>query len=444
MPVSRRQILLDSLFGAGLIGLRALATGIPLSVLANPRRALAQGMAPPACPASGAQYVLFSSSVSGDPVNANVPGMYEIPDISHPQDPSMAPAQLSLAGKQHTAATPWAQLPQAALDRTSFLHHGTYTVVHPDLSKVMALQGFVAHQEMLVSLIASQLAGCLGTVQTEPVALGPRSASEALTLGGRPQPILSPTSLATLLASPTGPLGQLTKLRDADLNRLNAWYKANGNGAQGSFIDRYALSQNQARNLAESLLGTLSGITDNSPASQVTAAITLFRMNVSPVVSIHIPFGGDNHVDPMLMNETTQTVSGVATIANLHQQLVDAGLQDKVTFLMMNVFGRTLSAKAGNTNGRTHQGNHHCTVVMGKPFQGSVIGGVEAYGSDYRAMSIDPASGSGVGGNSGTIPFSETLSAVGKTVAVGCGVDPGFLDQNIAGGRVVAGALAHA
>src|SRR5256885_15842018 len=44
------------------------------------------------------------------------------------------------------------------------------------------------------------------TVQTEPLALGPRSASEGLTVGGRPQPILSPSALAFLLSSPTGPL----------------------------------------------------------------------------------------------------------------------------------------------------------------------------------------------------------------------------------------------
>jgi len=55
----------------------------------------------------------------------------------------MAPMQLTLAGKPHTAATPWARLPQAVLDRTCFFHHGTYTVVHPDLGDVMTLQGLV-------------------------------------------------------------------------------------------------------------------------------------------------------------------------------------------------------------------------------------------------------------------------------------------------------------
>ena len=39
-------MLLSSLFGAGAIGLRALATGLPASFLLNPRRALANGPCP--------------------------------------------------------------------------------------------------------------------------------------------------------------------------------------------------------------------------------------------------------------------------------------------------------------------------------------------------------------------------------------------------------------
>ena len=47
MIVSRRNALLSTLSGAGYVGLRALATGLPVSLLLNPRRALA------AAPAAG-------------------------------------------------------------------------------------------------------------------------------------------------------------------------------------------------------------------------------------------------------------------------------------------------------------------------------------------------------------------------------------------------------
>ena len=441
MDASRRELLIRTLFGAGMLGLRSLATGIPLSILADPRRALGAGSATACPPNAAAQYILFSSSGDGDPVNANVPGAYAMTGIAHPTDPTMAPTSLMLAGKQYTAAAPWALLPQAMLDRTCFFHHGTYTNDHSDLSEVMRLQGLVLQRDMLVSMIAAQLAGCLGTVQSEPLALGPRSSSESLTAQGRPQPILSPAALAGVLSPPAGPLGQIQQIRDADLDRLNAWFKQNGSSAQRDFLDRYATSQQQARSISQSLLNTLANITDNSPNSQVAAAVVLFRMNVSPVISIHIPFGGDNHTDPSLATEAKQTVSGVAAIGNLWTQLNAAGLQDRVTFAMMNVFGRTLSA-ARYTNGRDHQGDHHVTVLIGKPFHGGVVGGLEPTNSDYRAMSIDSSSGAAVAAGAGDIPFSDTLAALGKTLAAGCGVDRGFVDQDIRRGKLVAGALA--
>ena len=454
MNLSRRKLLLDTLFGAGWYGLRSLATGIPLAVLADPRKASAQALGCQTNPK--AQYILLSSSESGDPLNANVPGTYGTSvdgvnldtGIAHPTDPTMIGTALTLAGTQSQAALPWTTLPQAMLDRACFFHHGTYTVVHPDLQKVMSLQGFVSHHEMLVSMLASNLATSLGTVQAEPVALGPRSASEGITVGGRPQPILSPSALASLLASPAGALGKLQQIRDADLNRLNDWYRQNGNASQRSFLDRYATSQQQARNISESLLTQLAAIKNNDADSQVQAALILFQMNVSPVVTIHIPFGGDNHSDKTLAGETKEQVAGVATIGNLWNALANAGTlpdgvtkyQDKITFATLNVFGRTLIAK-DNADGRNHHGDHHVTVMIGAPFKGGVIGGVEMGKDDFQATSIDAGTGNPVAKNGGSIPFSETLSAMGKTLGVGCGVDPEVLNLQIRGGQPVCSAL---
>ena len=97
--ISRRQALLSTLFGAGYVGLRALATGLPAAFLLDPRRALAQTAA--ACPgASGAaQFIILSTSGNGDPINASVPGTYVDPNIVHSPDPTMAPTSLTLAGQ---------------------------------------------------------------------------------------------------------------------------------------------------------------------------------------------------------------------------------------------------------------------------------------------------------------------------------------------------------
>src|SRR4029077_2854178 len=80
MTISRRDALLTTLFGAGCVGLRSLATGLPAWFLLDPSAALAAPPAP-ACtaPPDRAQFIVFSTSGTGDPLNANAPGTYDDP-----------------------------------------------------------------------------------------------------------------------------------------------------------------------------------------------------------------------------------------------------------------------------------------------------------------------------------------------------------------------------
>jgi hypothetical protein len=181
-------------------------------------------------------------------------------------------------------------------------------------------------------------------------------------------------------------------------------------------------------------LSALSSIADNKIDAQITAALTLIQMNVAPVIAIHIPFGGDNHHDTGLQAETTQTVSGVAAIASLMAQLESAGLQDRVSFVSLNVFGRTIGP--GNTDGRQHNGNHQVSIAIGKPFRSGVIGGVAPVQGDYGALPIDSKSGAGVSG--GDIAAVDTLASFGKTVLTGVGADA----SAIMSGKVISAALA--
>ena len=143
--LSRRRILERTLLGTSLLGLRSLASGIPISVLKNPRSAPTTPELEAACIAKNPQYVILNSLGSGDPVNANAPGMYDDPAVSHPLDPTMAPAQMTIGGVQHTAATPWTQMPQWVIDRTCFFHHGTYTVAEDYTGKLSCnCQGFLS------------------------------------------------------------------------------------------------------------------------------------------------------------------------------------------------------------------------------------------------------------------------------------------------------------
>lgn len=434
METTRRDVIFKTLFGTGYVGLSALATGLPLSVFMRPTRAWAQEAEYKCFDKNKAQYLILSTSSSGDPVNANVPGSYEFPDIAHAADPAMAATPMSLGGKKVIGAQAWSTLPQAVLDRTSFFHHATYTNNHPNLPKVMRLMGATYKQEMLPSILAKNLAPCLGTVQIEPVSVG---AGEILTFEGRGLPNLNPTGLRDVLTQPVGPLSRLRKLRDTSLDKMHALLKQSGTVAQRKYIDSLAVSRNQARSISDELLNMLGDIRSDKSDGQVIAAAALIKMNVSPVIAIRIDFGGDNHSDPDLTTrEVPQTVAGIQRIGELMQTLASYGLSDKVTFAMYNVFGRTL--KKLGTAGRDHWASHHATVMIGKPIKAGVIGGLEPKLGDYYASAINSTTGA----KGGDIGFGDTLGAMGKTLGVAVGCDPKALDLQISQGKVVAAALA--
>lgn len=443
MKTTRRDALRTFLFGAGAIGLRSLATGLPASFLLNPKKALADA---PACGnAAKAQYFILSTSGNGDPLNANVPGMYLDPAITHPMDPQMAPTQLTVAGQPWTAAAPWASLPQNVLDRTCFWHLMTDTPVHPKEPDVLKLMGAIQPAEMLPSLLAKQLQPCLNTIQAQPVTVGATTPSEGLSFSGAALPIIPPKALQATLVNPAGPLSSLQSLRDQTLDSLYDLYRNGASPAQRSYIDSLVTSTQQVRGIKQSLLSSLSSIKDNSVSSQITAALALIQMNVTPVVAIHIPFGGDNHFDGVnatgyaLAAETAQTVSGVAAIGSLMSQLQSLGLQDKVTFATLNVFGRTVGPS--NTTGRQHNQNHQVSVTISSAIKGGVFGGCvpTASNKDYGASPVD--SKSGQASASGDLPAIHTLASYGKTLLASVGVDAQTINYNIPSGQVLSSML---
>jgi hypothetical protein len=425
MKIARRKVLAGTLFGTGLLGLRAIATGLPISLLANPRRALAGE--PPCADPSKAQFVIFNTSWAGDSFNCNCPGTYDDPSIVHPLDPLMAPTSLTLGGQVTKAAAPWATLPQKVLDRSCFFHMMTNTPVHAKESNVLELMGATAQGEMLPSIAAKHAATCLGTVQTQPISLGAASPLETITFGGMPQPTIPPYALRSTLTSPSGALTTLQPIRDQALDALYDVYKNGATPAQRAYVDSLVTSQRQVRSIDQNALATLASLKDNSPAAQIAAAVALIQMKVTPVIAVHVPFGGDNHSDSGLATETAQTVAGVATIASLMAQLSAAGLADRVTFVSLNVFGRTLGP--GNENGRQHNGNHQVSLVIGKSFAGGVIGGVGKVAKDYGAVAI------------GNVAPEDTLASFGKTVLTGLGIESEAVAAEVTSGAIIAPAL---
>ncbi|MGB5808928.1 MAG: hypothetical protein WBG86_00285, partial [Polyangiales bacterium] len=360
MKLHRRKMLYTALFGAGGLGLKSLATGIPMSILANPLTARAQD-------AASTRILILSTSSAGDPINANVPGTYEDAAIQHSNDPRMAPTNMSIGGRQWLSAKPWADLPNSILGKTVFFHHGTYTNAHPNHPKVMRLMGNTERNEMLVSLYSEALFETLGTVQREPISVGARGGNEILTFQGRSLANVSPVALKTALAQEDNVIGDLRDLRDQSVDEMHALYQTHGTENQRRMLDRFAATRDEARSLSLDLIERLQGIDGNGESDQVVAASVLAAMNVSPTITLRIDFGGDNHTDSEFVRETDETVAGVGHLQSLVESVdgmrAEGVLRSDVIVGTLNVFGRDLARKG--RAGRDHNGRHHCTVLIG-------------------------------------------------------------------------------
>jgi len=487
---TRREGLLASLFGGGALGLRALATGLPAWYLLNPRRATAQDLQCAINARANLQYLIVSTSSNGDPLNCNCPGTYEGAGaaVVHPPQEEVEKTTVQLGGASFGAALPWAatdvksaagnntgQLKRLAafgtdasgnaatlLSRTTFIHYRTGTTVHGDQPKVMKLLGDTTGGEMIVSSYAKHLAACFGTVQAAPIAVGARgNSSELVSFGGRMLPSISPTQLKQLLTGARGDAltakGALRDLRDSSLSKLNDLAKSTASQVQKDFLDKLALGQTQVRQLADTLADTLNMISNDNVAGQAQAAAALIAANVTPVVTVHIGFGGDNHTDSNLQAEADQHVSGIQGI----QAVIDAlaatkdasgnALLDRVTFATMNVFGRNLNnisklSSTTNPGGRDHYGNHNVMVIVGKNVKPSVIGGVTA---DSKGTLVASGINSGSGASmatGGDIDASATQTAAARTLGAALGLPDSVAANDYiaaAGGKVITAALAN-
>jgi len=473
MRISRRQGLLG-LFG-GSLGFKAFVTGLPAWYLLNPRRATAQDLQCAITAKQNLQYLILSVSSNGDPLNCNVPGTYEATSIIHPTQTEVEAVQVTLGDKAYGAALPWAdpsvmsptdmamgvatpatgQLTSAVLARTAFFHHRTGTTVHGDQPKVMKLLGDMSGGEMVVSAFAKHLSTCFGTVQAAPIAVGARgNSSELVSFAGRTLPSISPTQLKQLLTgSKNDPLVKARVLRDQALNQLNQLAKDDGSPVQKQFLDKLATSQTQVRALADQLATTLSAITADDVNGQALAAAALISANVTPVVTIHLSFGGDNHTDANLQAEADQHVSGIRgiqTVMNALGTLTDSAgvsLTERVTFATLNVFGRNLNGiqKVTDRTGRDHYGNHSVMVMIGKNVKPGVIGGVVAASNGtYSAGDIDAASGAQVTG--GDVSATKSQAAAVRTLGAALGIPDSVAAGDYtagAGGKVVTAALTN-
>jgi hypothetical protein len=433
--------------------MRSLLTGLPTAFLLGKSEASWAA-------ASDAKFLILSHMSNGDPLNANAPGAYGNP--SNANDPLhqiehatvaelgnkaagfATPATFMLGNKQVRAAQPWSTLPSDLLARSAFWHHATYTNAHPDFEVVVGLGGALkgpdgSGGDHFGSFVAQENHENLGSLSAELIRIG-GSASHS---NGVLAPQLSPLTLKSIFGAKVAHFDRMVAMRDHFLDQTYQEVKATGTPAQRKFLDRYASSRQEAQTLGDSLGELLTDITGSGPADQAKMAAALIQLKVAPVITLGMPFGGDNHQDLMLEKEVDETITTIEAFKTLWDKLTFARVQNDVVFASFNVFGRTL--KRASNGGRDHNGSHHCMYVFGSTIKAGVVGGLEAYqrrsgpeGIDFKASAINAANGSTSNPN---IPFEQTLSSVGKTLATAVGIDAARITKRIDTGRVITGAL---
>ncbi|BCE01178.1 DUF1501 domain-containing protein [Marinicellulosiphila megalodicopiae] len=430
---SRRALLKAMSAQGGLWTTRSFATGLPMGVLlgAIPSdEAIAATIDHP-------QYLMMALSHFGEPINNNCPGVYDtgLDGVHHNTQPSMVAQNVELGSGTYRAAKPWADLQKSvpwAMDRMSFIHHDTRTNIHAQYSGVMKLMGSsrgpnseTNSPEFLPSILSAALQPIHQTIQAPPLYLGgPEVDFEGQAIGQ-----INPSSMKTLFPSFNNRDQLIREMRDADLMALNEQLKKTGTRKQKAWLDDQVQSLVEVRKLNEELIAKFSEVKyEDKNLGLIDASIIAFKLNMTSVVTLNLNFGGDNHIDPGLLDEANGTVQSCKEMVHMFESLKTHGMEDKVTFAACGVFGRTLR-KVKNGDGRDHNLHHHVTVLAGKNVKSGVIGGLREFGGDFGAMPIN--STTGAGDMNGDIPLDESLESVAKTIGAACGLKPYAMNRRI-------------
>ena len=420
--MNRRSFLKSTSGAMSTVFLRSLATGIPVSYLLQPSHARAQ------MNRSNFQTLILSTSYRGDPLNINCPGSYVNGVTNHPR---LETSRARFGSSERVrAARVWCDLPRGLRNKMAFVHYSSRTAAHPEYRDTMKFKGSVKSElgngtEMFPSAIAQMSASNGVYKQREPIPL----CDSFLSFNAQPLQTVKPQSLRALFNNADQALADLRSTRDQVLDEIYGDMSLNGNKSQRDFIDQYALSREQARNLGQNLgtyLESLSsdGEDANGAGDQIIAAVALAKLEIAPVITINIPFGGDNHQDNGLINEERDTLSGVAHIADLWDKLGGLNIRNKVTFATMNVFGRR--SYLNSRGGRDHNRHHSVMVAFGNQIQGGVYGGMNSNGEAR---------------NIGNINVNSSMEAAGFSLARALGHSADDTQNRIHNGQLINGFL---
>lgn len=428
--IHRREFIEQILSAYSFLGLRSLLLGVSPAFLTS--RLMANE--------GDRKFLIFSSEAQGSPLNCNVPGTYGNNGLQHPGDASMSASNFSLGNAQVRAASPWANLPLELRNQLHFIHNRTEVNAHNEFRDVLYGLGRVKNEggsgsEMIASVVAQENAASLGTIMDRPFVLD----SELDYKGSRIRKV-SPDLFQSLFgAQGTQAANQMMKFRDQALDSLYADIKEKGTHAQKDFLEDAIKSRQEARALSEKLSEVLGNLPNNEDEAAVLVAAVVCFSGAAPVVNLKLSFGGDNHGDSNLADETSQTVRGTQHLAQLHTYLSDFGITDKVVFALQNTFGRTL--RLNPKGGRDHNNLHNVTLLFGANVKPGVSGGIEVIQDERGARAAPFNSDTGRVSNNGDITPATSLVSSIKTIYKACGLPAETIEKRVQGGKIIKNAV---
>ena len=438
----------QSVFG---LSVRSAITGLPLSFLMHGEaRANDQN----------ARIAILSSSSSGEPLNVCGPGTFESGQEAFFDHPTVngvstedigsytvngtlltaehlaTSAELMLGEQSVRMARCFETLEANMLEHLVWFNYSTRANIHPQYSQVLTAYGSLRGAdgrgaEQLPAAIAREIAPLLATTMTDPFIVGQGSFSA----GGSPLANYSPLKVKALANSVGGALGGVDNfgvLYDHFIDETYRHLRQNGTAQQKRFLDQHASSRRQAAAFGENLGQLLVDITDDSIESQLKTAAVIAKLRLAPVIVTNFEFGGDNHQDSGLTNETDETLRMIKALDTYWKTIHSLGIADEVFYANLDVFGRTPTQRG--SGGRGHYGAWTSGMIIGKHLSGGVIGGTDIEGSKAIASGINTITGSQI--NPNLLP-QDTLNAYYKTLMRVAGVPPERRDIRLPTGQEI-------
>ena len=437
-----------SLFG---LSLRSAITGLPVAFLTR-GDAHADSL--------NARIAILSSSSSGEPLNVCGPGTFEPGRESffdHPQARAVdleeigdytvngtlltpshlaTSAELTLGEQAVRMARCFEVLEPSMLAHLVWFQYSTRANIHPQYSQVLTAYGELRGAEgrgaeQLPAAIAHETAPLLNTTMRDPFILGQGSFNAA----GSPLANYSPTKVKALANNVGGALGGAENfgvLYDHFIDETYRHIRSNGTARQRRFLDQHASSRRQAAVFGESLGQLLEGINDDSIESQLKTAAIIAKLRLAPVIVTNFEFGGDNHQDAGLTNETAETLRMIKALDTYWKSIRDFEIADDVFYANLDVFGRTPTQRG--SGGRGHYGAWASGMIIGTHLRGGVVGGLSFEGGKAVASGLNTTTGSDLNPN---ISAQETLNAYYKTLMRVAGVPSERRDVRLPTGQEV-------